>query len=193
MADIQRGIPIEESVLVHYLQQAQTEADPSAFDGLYLLYADRVYRFLLARVGNVDAAEEITSEVFLRLIEKIDKYRISPKDNVSIFSAWLYRLAYNKMIDIIRKQKRTKHVAIENAFGLAAKGNLNEDVETKLEVEHVVQKLQHLNEQQRQVIVLRFLEGYSVAETAGIMQKSEGAIKALQHRSLNSLRRHLQN
>jgi len=193
MADIQRGIPIEESVLVHYLQQAQTEADPSAFDGLYLLYADRVYRFLLARVGNVDAAEEITSEVFLRLIEKIDKYRISPKDNVSIFSAWLYRLAYNKMIDIIRKQKRTKHVAIENAFGLAAKGNLNEDVETKLEVEHVVQKLQHLNEQQRQVIVLRFLEGYSVAETAQIMQKSEGAIKALQHRSLNSLRRHLQN
>jgi len=193
MADIQRGIPIEESILVHYLQQAQTESDPNAFDGLYLLYADRVYRFLLARVGDADAAEEITSEVFLRLIEKIDKYRISPKDNVSIFSAWLYRLAYNKMIDIIRKQKRTKHVAIENAFGLASKGNLNEEVETKLEVEHVVQKLQFLNEQQRQVIVLRFLEGYSVAETAGIMQKSEGAIKALQHRSLNSLRRHLQN
>jgi len=193
MADVQRGVPIEESVLVHYLQQAQTNADPNAFDGLYLLYADRVYRFLLARVGNVDSAEEMTSEVFLRLIEKIDKYNISPKDNVSIFSAWLYRLAHNKMVDILRKQKRTKHVAIENAFGLASNENITEEVSVKIEAEHVIDQLQYLNEQQRQVIVLRFLEGYSVAETAQVMQKSEGAIKALQHRSLNSLRRHLQN
>jgi len=154
MADVQRGVPIEESVLVHYLQQAQTNADPNAFDGLYLLYA---------------------------------------KDNVSIFSAWLYRLAHNKMVDILRKQKRTKHVAIENAFGLASNENITEEVSVKIEAEHVIDQLQYLNEQQRQVIVLRFLEGYSVAETAQVMQKSEGAIKALQHRSLNSLRRHLQN
>jgi len=77
------------------------------------------------------------------------------------------------MVDILRKQKRTKHVAIENAFGLASNENITEEVSVKIEAEHVIDQLQYLNEQQRQVIVLRFLEGYSVAETAQVMQKSD--------------------
>ena len=68
-----------------------------------------------------------------------------------------------------------------------------EAIHTKVDFETILQKVQLLNEQQRQVIILRFVEGLNVAETAQMMEKSEGAIKALQHRSLETLRRYLQN
>ncbi len=191
MVDVRRGDEIEEHVLVDLIQRAQRSADPDAFDGLYLLYADRVFRYLMARLENVDFAEEVTSQVFVRLIEKIEKYRIAPKDNVAIFSAWLYRMTYNKMIDNLRSQKRKKTLPLEHAARVSQGGHLALEVEKRIEFDQILQKLRLLNEQQRKVIVLRFIEGYSIAETAKVLQKSEGAVKALQHRSLDSLRRYL--
>jgi RNA polymerase sigma-70 factor, ECF subfamily len=190
MLDIQRGDPVDEQTLVCLLQLAQDHADPRAFDGLYLLFADRVFRFLLARLGDAEAADEVTSLVFLRLIEKIDMYRVAPKDNAAIFSAWLYRLAYNKMVDVLRAQKRANLVDLEHAEHISS-GDVLEWVDVKVEFESVMQKMELLNEQQREVLVLRFVEDLSIAETAHLMQKSEGAVKALQHRALESLRRHL--
>jgi RNA polymerase sigma-70 factor, ECF subfamily len=190
MADIQRGDPIEEHVLVDLLQRAQQASEPEAFDGLYLLFADRIYRYLLARLADVEAAEDVTTQVFIRLIEKIGMYRIGPKDNVAIFSAWLYRLAYNKMVDVIRSQKRANLVELERAEDLPERPFLD-DIDARLDFEAILEKLTVLNEPQREVIVLRFVEEMSIAETAQIMQKSEGAVKALQHRALESLRRYL--
>ena len=192
MDDIQRGDPIEEATLVNLIQRAQIDLEPEAFDGLYMLYADRVFRFLLVRLGDVDRAEDVTAQVFLRLIEKIDKFRIAPKDNVAIFSAWLYRMAYNKMVDMLRRHRPAQHIAIEHAEHIVDHQSIIEQVEEQLDFEQILNKLPLLNDQQRQVILLRFVEGLSIAETAQIMQKSEGAIKALQHRSLESLRRYLQ-
>lgn len=192
MDDIQRGDPIEETLLVDLIQRAQSNCHPQAFDGLYMLYADRIFRFLLVRLGDADAAEEVTAQVFLRLIEKIEKFQIAPKDNVAIFSAWLYRMAYNKMVDMLRRQRPMYHVAIEYAEYVVDQQPIIEQVEERLDFEQILNKLPLLNDQQRQVIMLRFVEGLSIAETAQIMQKSEGAIKALQHRSLESLRRYLQ-
>lgn len=191
MTEIRRGEPVDEKTLVDLIERAQRDADPEAFDGLYLLFADRVYRYLLARLGDSESAEEISAQVFVRLIEKIDMYRVSPKDNVAIFSAWLYRMAYNKMVDVLRARKRLNQVALEQAEHVAA-GASTELVDERLDFEAILQKLQFLNEQQREVIVLRFVEDMSIAETAEIMQKSEGAVKALQHRALESLRRYLQ-
>lgn len=192
MDEIQRGDLIDEVILVDLLSRAQQTTDPAAFDGLYLLYADRIFRFLLARLGNTEAAEEVTSQVFLRLLEKIGQYQIAPKDNAAIFSAWLYRLAYNKMVDILRRQKHIRHVSIKYAETIPHSHSMSESVEDRLDFEKILEKVQLLNEQQRQVIWLRFIEGLSITETAQIMEKSEGAIKALQHRSLESLRRYLQ-
>jgi RNA polymerase sigma-70 factor (ECF subfamily) len=192
MAQIQRGDPVEETILVSLLQQAQDACDPAAFDGLYLLFADRVFRYLLARIGDPDLAEDITAQVFLRLIEKVGIYRIGPRDNVAIFSAWLYRLAHNKMVDVLRSHKRTQESPLEHA-ALVVSGDTMEDVEDHLDFQRVLQSLRVLNDQQREVIVLRFVEELSIAETAQIMQKSEGAVKALQHRALETLRRHLQD
>jgi RNA polymerase sigma-70 factor (ECF subfamily) len=192
MAQIQRGDPVEETTLVKLLQQAQDSCDPAALDGLYLLFADRVFRYLLARVGDPDLAEEITAQVFLRLIEKIGIYRIGPRDNVAIFSAWLYRLAHNKMVDVLRSHKRSQESPLEHAAHVVS-GQTMEAVEDHLDFQQILHTLRVLNEQQREVIVLRFVEEMSIAETAQIMQKSEGAVKALQHRALETLRRHLQD
>lgn len=188
MDEIQRDAPIDEEILVGLIERAQSTCDPAAFDGLYLLFADRVFRYLLTRLSDADLAEEMTAQIFLQLLEKIDRYRIAPKDNATIFSAWLYRLSHNKMIDILRKLKRTSHLGIEHAESVAEQYSVISAVEERLDFEQLLSKLQMLNEQQRQVIVLRFLDGYSIAETAEILEKSEGAIKALQHRSLENLR-----
>lgn len=191
MDEIQRDAPIDEKILVGLIKRAQTACDPDAFDGLYLLFADRVFRYLLARLSDAELAEEITAQIFLHLIEKIDRYRIAPKDNATIFSAWLYRLSHNKMIDVIRKLRRNQHVGIEHAESVLEPSSVIEAVEEKLDFEQILSKLQMLNEQQREVILLRFMDGYSIAETAQILNKSEGAIKALQHRSLENLRHFL--
>jgi RNA polymerase sigma-70 factor (ECF subfamily) len=192
MAQIQRGDPVEETTLVKLLQLAQDTCDPAAFDGLYLLFADRVFRYLLARIGDPDLAEDIAAQVFLRLIEKITIYRIGPRDNVAIFSAWLYRLAHNKMVDVLRSHKRSQESPLEHAAYVVS-GDTMEAVEDHLDFQQILQTLRVLNDQQREVIVLRFVEELSIAETAQIMQKSEGAVKALQHRALETLRRHLQD
>lgn len=192
MDDIQRDAPLEESMLIGLIERAQSNGDPEAFDGLYLLFADRIFRYLLSRLGRVEIAEEIVSQVFLHLMEKIDRYQIAPKDNAVIFPAWLYRLAHNKMIDVLRKMQRREHVSIEQAETIAEPKSLLDVVEEQIDFEQLLRTLKLLNEQQRQVLLLRFVEGFSIAETAQILQKSEGAIKALQHRSLENLRRYLQ-
>lgn len=190
--DLERNTTIEEPVLVDLLERAQEWGDPDAFDGLYLLYADRIFRYLLARLGDAIMAEEVTSQVFLHLIQKIGLYRISPQDNVAIFSAWFYRLAYNKMIDIKRRQHRSQALPIEYAEHVSGEERVIDLVIERLSIEEVLQKLQVLSAQQREVILLRFIEGCNIAETAAIMDKTEGAVKALQHRALENLRNYFQ-
>lgn len=193
MGSIQRGDQIDEATLIDLIQRAQDSCDPDAFDGLYLLYVDKIFRYLVTRLEDSNDAEEITAQVFLRLIENIDKYRIAPKDNVAIFSAWLYRMAHNKMIDNLRKRKRTSAVPIEKMEWMAEQRQSMVQVEEQLDFDLLLKRLKMLNDQQQQVIILRFIEGFSIAETAQIMRKSEGAIKALQHRSVQNLRRYLRN
>ena len=190
--DLERNTTIEEPVLVDLLQRAQEWSDPAAFDGIYLLYADRIFRYLLARLGDALMAEEVTSQVFLHLIQKINLYRIAPKDNVAIFSAWFYRLAYNKMIDIKRKQRRNQALPIEYAEQVSSGQHVLDQVIERLSVEEVLQKLHVHSAQQREVILLRFVVGCNIAETAAIMEKTEGAVKALQHRALDNLRNYFQ-
>jgi RNA polymerase sigma-70 factor (ECF subfamily) len=190
MDEIENDSSPDEHTLVDLIERAQRNFDPEAFDGLYLLFADRVFRYLLARLGDAETAEEITAQVFVRLIEKIHIYQIWPKDNVAVFSAWLYRMAHNKMVDVVRARKRDNQVALEHARHVAPSVSLS-IVDTRLDLEEIQQKLQYLNDPQRDVIVLRFIEELSIAETAQIMQKSEAAVKALQQRALENLRRYL--
>ena len=192
MDEIQSGVPVDEATLVDLINRAQRSSDPDAFDRLYLLYVNRIFRYLLVRLGDVEAAEDLTAQVFVLLIEKIDLYRIGPKDNGAIFSAWLYRIAHNKMVDVQRARKRLPQVALEHAMHVPVSVSTDE-VEERLDLEEILQKLEHLPDQQREVILLRFLDGQSIGATAHILQKSENSVKALQHRALESLRRYFRH
>ena len=187
MDQIQSDGPVSEEILADLIQRAQCNSDPEAFEGLYLCFADRVYRYLLVRLGDVEAAEEITSQVFVRLIEKIDTFTIAHKDNVAIFSAWLYRLARNMMVDVLRAEKRYRRAATE--YTRHVEHNKTLSVNDRLALEDVMRKLRCLNDQQQEVIICRFIEELSIAETARIMRKTEAAVKALQQRALENLRR----
>ncbi|MCB0130528.1 MAG: sigma-70 family RNA polymerase sigma factor [Caldilineaceae bacterium] len=189
MSSVERDAEIEESVLVDLLQRAQQTHDPAAYDGIYLLYADRVFRYLVVRLGDADQAEEITSQVFLHLVERLSKYNIAPADNVAIFSAWLYRMTYNKMVDILRRERRVSQLPIEHAEQIPTRHSETDSVIARLDFEQLLGTLAMLNEAQQQVILFRFIEELSIAETALTMEKTEGAVKALQHRALENLRR----
>ncbi len=192
MSGRERDRPIDEATLVELIRRAQSTGDPTAFEELYTLYADRIYRFLLVRLQDVDLAEELTSQVFLRLIERIHQYRVQPRDNVAIFSGWLYQIARHLLTDTYRAESRRATVPLDKAMHLASSQEAPHDaVERKLTMERVVAALANLNERQQQVITLRFLEGRSVAETARIMDLTEGAVKALQHRALRNLQNYL--
>jgi RNA polymerase sigma-70 factor (ECF subfamily) len=193
MDDLHRNAPLDEETLVDLIRRAQQGRDPSAFDGLYVLYANRIFRYLLVRAGAVDLAEDVTAQVFLRLLEKIVLYQIASQDNVAIFSAWLYRLAHNRLIDVVRKQKRNSTFSLDSVQFVPEKRSVIESSDERIDFELIMGKVQLLSDQQRQVILLRFVEGYSLAETAEILQKNEGAIKALQHRALENLRRYLEH
>ena len=105
MDGIQNGSPLDEDTLVDLLKRAQHDADPEAFDGLYLLFADRVFRYLQMHIIDTDAVEEVMARVFVRLVDRINLYIIAPKDNAAIFSAWFYRMAHNLMMDTLRRRK----------------------------------------------------------------------------------------
>lgn len=187
MTDHEAGL--NEKQLVALLHRAQKEGDPEAFGEIYRRYANRIYRYLLSKTGNVALAEDLTSQVFVRLIERIGQYTIAPRDNIAIFSAWLYRIAHHLMIDEIRKQQRQANINANDLQHLdTPQPSIAAEVERKLESEHLLKRLNALSEEQRQVILLRFIEQYSIAETARIMGKTEGAVKVLQYRAIKNLR-----
>jgi len=178
-----------EEEFVGWIQAAQRN-ERQAFDRLYELFADRIFRYLYYRVGDQQLAEDLTADVFVRLLEKIQTFRLGQRDQTIVFSAWLYRIAHNRLVDHLRKQSRSETEPLE-AVTLSHDETPDVAVEVTLEQEELVDAISTLTLEQKQVVVLRFLEGYRIKEVAGIMGRSEGAIKALQHRALNALHRQM--
>lgn len=190
MHQFQSSVSLGEDTLVDLLKRAQQDSDPSAFEGLYVLFANRIFRSALIRVGDRELAEEITHQVFVRLIEKIGLYRIAPANNVPNFIAWLNKVARNLTTDTLRTGKRAQYTVLDDAISIPVNSS-NGAIDEEMEFDEVLQTLQTLSDDQYEVITLRFLEDLSIAEAAQVMQRSEGAIKALQHRALENLRRQL--
>jgi RNA polymerase sigma-70 factor (ECF subfamily) len=110
----------------------------------------------------------------------------------SSFSGWLYRIAHNLVIDHYRLRDRQKQISLDEAPMMTDPGiNPVRAAEVALEAEHLRSALRRLTDEQAQVISLRFLEGYSFGEIADMMDKTEGAVKALQHRAVATLRQFL--
>lgn len=156
----------------------------AALSELYTLYFPRVYRYILARTGNSYDAEDLTTEVFIKVLEAIERFewREAP------FSAWLFRIAHNAVISQRRKDgARGRSAPLTEGLALDSQGP-DELVENRLALNEIMDAARKLPEAQRQVIALRFGSGLSVAETARAMNKGEGNVKVIQHKAIAKLR-----
>jgi len=172
------------------LLQAARAGDSAAYDRLYNLYSDRVFRYLYARIGQREVAEDLTADVFVRLLQNLPRFKVNAARPVASFSAFVYRVAGNLLTDQYRKQKHRDHQDIDDQPFLAdgrpepfaqtaASENKNE----------LMSAMRKLGAEQQAVLSYRFGDEYSVLEVAEIMGKTTGAIKALQHRAIANLRR----
>lgn len=175
----------EEPEQVALLERA-SRAEPGALAELYDQYVDRIYNYVYHRVGQAELAEDITGQVFMRMLEAIRGGRAW---NTS-FSGWLYRIAHNLVIDHYRRRQRASFVDIDDAAPIQSReGDPAQSTELQLDRERLRAALLLLTEEQAQVITLRFLEELSIAEVSEIMGKTDGAIKALQYRAVLALKR----
>ena len=158
--------------------------DAEAVSLLYLNNYQSIYRFLYYRVGDTKTAEDLTSEVFIKMIQSLPKYR---RQNVP-FTAWLFQISRNLAIDLHRRQD-ARLVDSELHENILESGpTLDEILEGKLTSKTLLTALKHLTDDQRDVLILRFIDGLSLGEVARVLHKSEDAIKGLQHRALACLK-----
>lgn len=177
-----RSEAVEQDAL---LEQA-IQGNPEALTALYDQYADKIYSYIYHRVGHSDLAEDLTGQVFMRMLEAIRTGRAWR----SSFSGWLYRIAHNLVIDHYRRRGRATFTELdETTPARSPHGDPFQAAEATFDTQRLRAAVHSLTEEQAQVITLRFLEEMSIAETAEIMGKTQGAIKAQQYRAVLALRR----
>jgi RNA polymerase sigma-70 factor (ECF subfamily) len=162
----------EERLLIEAAQR-----DPARFAEIYDLYFDRIYAYVARRVGNREESEDLVSEVFHRALANLQRF----EQKGAPFSAWLFRIAANEIADhgLRIRRERTIEAPPDTEEG---------DQEEAQDRLRVLALMQELPEDQRRVLELRFMEEKSTREVAEVMRRSEGAIKQLQFRGLESLR-----
>jgi RNA polymerase sigma-70 factor (ECF subfamily) len=170
------------------IQRAQ-QGDPHAIGELYLAHHEQTYKYICSRVGDPALAEDLTGEVFVRVVTRLPSYQ----DTGVPFQAWLYRIAHNLLMDHFRKTNRTFAVQLEpEGTHLPMQENPASQVETQLTLEHLQRVLTQMDTEQAEVIRLRFMVGLPIKDVAERLGKTVAAIKAIQHRGVITLRAVLQ-
>lgn len=166
------------------LVEAAQQGDTEAFGQLYDRYVDVVHRYAYARLGDRTLAEDVTSETFLRALRRIGTVSYRGKD----VGAWFVTIARNLVLDHVKSGRNRYEVVsaepIEPSVGIEGP---EPAVLRRLSAEELLRCVRQLPPDQQECVVLRFLQGLSVAETAAVMTRNVGAVKALQHRALRRL------
>src|SRR5438477_3669801 len=177
----------ESNENVRRLVDRAQQGDRDALEELYLIHFDRIYGYLHMSVGNRHDAEDLTTQVFLKMLESIGKFRWQSAP----FSAWLFRIAHNLAMDHFRARRRWQpEEEVPEPPG-------SEEPSAELEAmqsigrESMMQLIDRLSPEQQQVLTLKFVFNFPNADVAKILDKTEGAIKSLQHRALASLQKQL--
>jgi RNA polymerase sigma-70 factor (ECF subfamily) len=170
---------VDELTLVRLSQQG----DQEMFARLYDAYMERIYRYVYFRVADEKLAEDITSQVFLKVWEKLDTYQAGQ----SPFMAWLYRIAHNAVIDYYRSKKVAISLEEANPVDLSHANEMDEKLDLEIQSEELRAALRELTEEQQQVLILKFVGGLSTTEIAQQLGKQQGAVRALQMRGLQGL------
>ena len=171
----------DEESLVRRAQKQDTQA----FAQLYEAYFDRIYRYIALRIRNEMEAEDMTQQVFMKMLHSISSY----KSQGVPFSSWIYRIAHNQVVDFLRQQNKKATVDIEG-LPLPDTGDDPQHImEQQIDIDDLKKATQNLTAAQQEVLSLRFTGELSIAQCAEIMGKSEGAIKAFQHSAVLALRK----
>jgi RNA polymerase sigma-70 factor (ECF subfamily) len=176
-----------ENQRVRGLVDRAQQGDRDALEELYLIHFDRIYSYLHVSVGNRHDAEDLTTQTFLKMLEKIGKFRWQSAP----FSAWLFRIAHNLAMDHFRATKRWQpeeevpEPPPDEAT--SAEAGAFESIGRK----SMLALIDELSPEQQQVLTLKFVFNFGNAEAATILGKSEGAIKSLQHRALGALQKQI--
>jgi RNA polymerase sigma-70 factor, ECF subfamily len=181
-----------EQLRIAALVTLAQQGDGEAFGQIYDRYVDAVYRYLYYRVGSPQLAEDLTSETFVRALRRIDSFHWQGKD----IGAWFVTIARNLVTDHFKSSRFRLEVTTGDILDADRTGNVNQGAAQTGTEEIVLEHLrnaellgavQQLKPEQQECIVLRFLQGLSVAETADVMKRTEGAIKQLQLRAVRTL------
>ncbi|WP_371484548.1 ECF subfamily RNA polymerase sigma factor, BldN family [Kitasatospora sp. NBC_00315] len=179
------GFETEHNPIMELVERAQA-GESEAFGRLYDHYADTVYRYIYYRVGSKATAEDLTSETFLRALRRIGTFTWQGRD----FGAWLVTIARNLVADHFKSSRfRLEVTTGEMLDSNECERSPEDSVLERLSNAALLEAVGRLNPQQQECVTLRFLQGLSVAETARIMGKNEGAIKTLQYRAVRTLAR----
>ena len=172
---------------IQALVERMQAGDREAFGIVYERLAPKVYSYLYHHTnGKAQLAEDLTEEVFLKVLEKLDRYQ----DRGLPFASWVYRVAHNHLVDYFRTLPKQGTVSIDDCYDLA-ESRAEKTLDQTLTHSELSKALKQLTEDQRRVVVLRFLQGMNIVETANTIGKTEDAVKKLQARGLMALRRAL--
>jgi RNA polymerase sigma-70 factor (ECF subfamily) len=172
-------LEIEDAGLVARASQG----DKNAFGDLYVRYMDDIYRYIAYRVNNHQQdAEDLTEQVFLKAWNGLDQYRGDVP-----FKAWIFRIARNTVFDFYRTRKEVLPLS-EDSLVTDQNHDMEEKLLSKEQSVQLVDAIGQLSPMHQNVLILRFIIGLSVRDVAQILDRSEGAIKALQHRALKAAR-----
>ncbi|HEX3244833.1 MAG TPA: sigma-70 family RNA polymerase sigma factor [Chloroflexota bacterium] len=161
------------------------DGDLDALSQIHEQYAERVYRYFLSRLdGRTQQAEDLASEVFLRMLQRLDSYECRGLP----FSAWLFRIAHNLLVDYIRRQPCNPLLTLE-AINDAPAPLAELELDRVTDQGDLAWALSQLTGAQQEILELRFIQGWSIAETMAVLGKTEDAVKKLQARGLVKLRR----
>jgi RNA polymerase sigma-70 factor (ECF subfamily) len=161
--------------------------DREALEALYLLHFDRIYSYLHLSVGNRHDAEDLTTQTFLKMLEAIGRFRWQ----AAPFSAWLFRIAHNLAMDHFRASRRWQpEEEVPEPEG-ATESSAEEAALESIGRRSMLELIEDLSPEQKRVLTLKFVFNFSNGEAAAILDKTEGAVKSLQHRALVSLQKQI--
>jgi len=167
------------------LLQRARERDPAALATIYDTYAPKIYAYIYRHIRDPHRAEDLTSTVFLKMLESLDKNNFA-RDRLQ---SWLYRIAHNVIIDDVRYQQRRPTQTLYDVVETPEENDPAFLVQKQMQEEAVWNAIQQLTDDQKDVIILRFGEGLTAPQVAQILDKTEEAVRALQRRGLANLRK----
>ncbi|MCU1658225.1 MAG: polymerase, sigma-24 subunit, subfamily [Pseudonocardiales bacterium] len=178
------GVIDEQHVETWALVRLAQDGDGEAFGQLYDRYVDTVFRFVYFRVNDRALAEDFTSETFLRALRRISTISYQGRD----IGAWFITIARNIVLDHMKSARHRLEITTADTIeGNDREPSPESAVLDTLDSEYLMAAVRQLGNEQRECVMLRFIQGFSVSETAAVMGKNDGAIKALQHRAVRKL------